>query len=634
MRGKGVLFGICFAAGLLRAASDPAYAGAAACGNCHVDQQRKWASSRHSKMVQPASASSVKGDFSRAKVTLRGAEYMLRERGGAFYITESYLTGKPQEHRVDYTLGNRRIQHYLTTLPSGRVIVLPPSWDILRKDWFHSFDIGDPDETSDVEVQVWNKNCYSCHVSREEKNFDPERNAYQTAWQDFGTNCERCHGPGSRHVANYSAAKPPTRPARDIVMQTRLDAARNTMVCAQCHSFRDIYVEGFSAGADYYDHFLPILEFSQPVDHDPAYWADGRTRRFSNDAFGLWQSECYLKGKATCVDCHVTPHEVEIERNPQLRPDANALCTRCHPAIGKALSAHTHHAPTSTGSSCVECHMPRTVLSIKAEIRDHSMSIPVPENTARHGIPNACNLCHRDRDAAWALARMNEWYKPDSRRKLMRRADAFAAARARDPEAVPKLLEILDMPSEGALVRGNAIGYLTAFPTDPRVFPALERALADSEPLVRALAALRINATSAAVKPLTRALGDSSAVVRVAAAVTLVSFGVRDLTGEDGARFESARQLFRARAQLNNDDAEQQLGAGKFYLLTGDAVSAIGSLEDSLKLDPEVPARYYLAYAYAQRGRVAEARKLLEAIAPADSQYARAQTLLKAIAPQ
>ncbi len=266
------------------AAGEPVYVGAAACAKCHADIHRKWSGSRHSKMVQPATTSAVQGDFSRRQVTLRGGDYLLRERNGEYYITESYLTGKPEEHRVDYTLGNRRIQHYLTTLPSGRVMVLPPSWDILRKDWFHSFDIGDPDETGDVMVQVWNKNCYSCHVSREEKNFDPKKDAYQTAWQDFGTNCERCHGPGSAHVANYSGATKLAGATRDIVVQTRLDASRNTMVCAQCHSFRDIYVQGFAAGADYYDYFLPIIEFSQPADHDPAYWPDGRTRRFSNDA--------------------------------------------------------------------------------------------------------------------------------------------------------------------------------------------------------------------------------------------------------------------------------------------------------------------------------------------------------------
>ena len=337
-------------------------------------------------MVQPATRTSVKGDFTRGKLQLRGAPYALRERDGVYYITESTLTGKPQEHRVDYTLGNRRIQHYLTTLSTGRVIVLAPSWDVLRKQWFHNFDIADPDETSEVLVQVWNKNCFSCHVSRQEKGYDNASNAYQTSWQDFGTNCERCHGPGSEHVAHYSAPAPPKGPARDIVLQTRLNAERNTMVCAQCHSFRDIYALGFAAGENYYDYFLPILEATQPVDKDPAYWPDGRTRRFSNDAFGLWQSECYLKGGLACTACHTAAHETEIERNPQLRPDANALCTRCHEAVGKTLTAHTHHAERSTGSSCVECHMPRTVQSIKAEIRDHSMSVPAPENTitARH----------------------------------------------------------------------------------------------------------------------------------------------------------------------------------------------------------------------------------------------------------
>ena len=170
-------------------AADAIYTGAAACAPCHADVQKHWAGSRHSKMVQPATKSSVRGDFTRGKITLRGETYQLTARNGAWYITESYLTGKPREHRIDYTLGNRRIQHYLTTLPDGRILVLPPSWDILRKQWFHNFDIGDPDESGEVEVQLWNKDCYSCHVSQEEKNFDPQKIEYKTNWLDFGVNC-------------------------------------------------------------------------------------------------------------------------------------------------------------------------------------------------------------------------------------------------------------------------------------------------------------------------------------------------------------------------------------------------------------------------------------------------------------
>src|SRR5215472_9050710 len=104
------------------AAGGGTYVGAAACIKCHAEQARKWSGSRHSKMLQPASATSVKGDFTRGAVTLRGLEYRVSQRDGTYFITESYLTGKPQEHRVDFTLGNRRIQHYLTRLESGRII--------------------------------------------------------------------------------------------------------------------------------------------------------------------------------------------------------------------------------------------------------------------------------------------------------------------------------------------------------------------------------------------------------------------------------------------------------------------------------------------------------------------------------
>jgi len=68
-----------------------------------------------------------------------------------------------------------------------------------------------------------------------------------------------------------------------IVNPARLDSTHSTMICAQCHSFRNIYVDGFKAGMNYY-YFLPVMEYRLPSSDDPAFWPDGRPRWFSNDA--------------------------------------------------------------------------------------------------------------------------------------------------------------------------------------------------------------------------------------------------------------------------------------------------------------------------------------------------------------
>lgn len=61
-------------------------------------------------------------------------------------------------------------------------------------------------------------------------------------------------------------------------------------------------------------------------------------------------------------------------------------------------------------------------------------------------------------------------------------------------------------------------------------------------------------------------------------------------------------------------------------------MNALGALESSLKLDPEVPAQYLLAYAHAERGEYAKAREVLQTIPANDPQYSKAQELLRAIA--
>lgn len=620
--------------------------GSGECVLCHEQSHDDWTSSRHSKMVQPALPGQVRGDFSVQRLSLRGEDYRVRRAGSKYFITESFFTGAPVEHSVDYTLGNRRIQHYLTTLEDGRVIVLPPTWDILRREWFHNLEIAAPDQREGiVPVQLWNKNCFGCHVSDQVKGFRPGENRYDTTWLDFGTTCERCHGPGSRHVDKYTNLDTyGDDPETHIVLQTRLDHQTNSMVCAQCHSFRDQMAFGFSAGDNYFDFFFPLLEYTQEASEDPTWYPDGKTRRFSTNSLGIWQSECFVVGGATCTGCHLDPHRPDIERNEQLLPTNNGLCTGCHEAIGADLTAHTFHPPESEGSSCVECHMPRSVTSIRAKMRDHSISIPSPVNTARFGVPNACNECHSAESAEWATARMDEWWGvTPRRRKIERRAEAYTGARALSREALDHLLAMSADEGEGPVNRANAAGHLGRYLADPATrkpaTAALLAAAGDPHPLVRGVASLKLgeigSTDSAEIRDtLVARVQDERRSVRMNAAISLLNLGIRPLTEEAEGSFELAKRLHAIRGNFFADDAPQQLNLGRLHVLDGNPAAAGRAFEQSYNLNAEQPGiRFFMAVTRLSQQRIPEAQDLLRSV-PADDPFAQeARNLLRRLEP-
>jgi predicted CXXCH cytochrome family protein len=635
--GSGRALGDAATAGV-PAVADASLVGASACASCHAAVHDAWTAGRHSKMLQPATSATVKGDFTQPPVTLSASRYAFRVEGGRFFITESYLTGKPQEHPIEYTLGSRRIQHYLTTLADGRMIILPPSWDVQRRQWFHNLEIVRPDEDPHTLVQQWNKSCVGCHVSGEEVNYTPTSASYATRWVDFGTSCERCHGPGSAHVEQYtrSAASRPIA-ERLIVRPTRLDAAASSTICAQCHSLRETIAPSFRAGADYYDYFQPVLEYQPTGDRDPAYWADGRPRRFSNDAAGLWQSECFRQGGATCTTCHRDVHTPDIEKNAQLAAADNALCTQCHRGIGERLTAHTQHAASSAGSACVECHMPKAVVSIKATMRDHTISAPAPENTVAFGIPNACTDCHRDKPAAWAVDAIAKGWPARRRPRLVARAEAFTGGRARSPAALDRLIAMAEDTHEAPWARANAVGYLRGY-TSAAASKALLAAAQSADPLVRstALAGLPAAFTAANKESLRAALlaglDDPRRAVRLSALAALVNAGAGRFDAGDESRFRRVSDEFAAKAALYPDNARIQNELGLVSVLGGNFDRAATALEVSLGLERDRPSTtFLLALARLGQGRNDDARALLNAVPRTDPYYAAAQERLKAL---
>jgi len=619
-------------------APEPArtYVGAEACRTCHQPMYETWKSGRHSKMLQPATAASVKGDFSKASVTLHGTSFPLRRANGEYFIT-SNLTGTEKEYRVEYTLGSRRIQHYLTTIGKGRIMVLEPSWDVQRREWFHNMDIVRPEQTDQRPVQQWNKHCVGCHVSRQQNDYRPATGEYATEWVDFGTSCERRHGPGSAHVEQYTraAGRAPAADVR-IVRPTRLDPKTSSMICAQCHTLRNVIDPDFQAGKDYYDYFMPRLEYDPRPGLDSPYWPDGRPRRFSNDAIGLWQSECFLRGGATCTSCHKDPHEPDIDRNPQLASSNNALCTGCHQEIGARVSAHTRHRADSAGSSCVECHMPKTVVSIKSTMRDHTISLPAPENTVAFGIPNACTECHADKKAPWAVGVLDSWWPRGRRTRLVKQAEAFTAARAKRPEALDRLIALAADDTAGPLVRANAVGYLRNY-TDARAGTALLVAAKAGHPAVRGVAISSLGQLAApdaaARSAVLAALDDPVRTVRIAALVSLVNLRGSALDPADEGRFFRVGREFARMEPLYRDDAAFERDMGVVHLLGGELGLAADAFQISLGLEPGRPsAKFLLAVTRLGQRRFDDARTLFQQVPASDPFYLSAQEHLKTLA--
>ncbi len=116
-----------------------------------------------------------------------------------------------------------------------------------------------------------------------------------------------------------------------------------------------------------------------------------------------------------CIDCHDS-HGSRHRSMTIKSAETNALCLTCH-APGKSagldykiLSEHTHHVPTSLGSRCIECHMPKTGKnSVAGESRNHTFDFISPADTVKYGVPNSCNGCHADKTPQWAVSELKNW---------------------------------------------------------------------------------------------------------------------------------------------------------------------------------------------------------------------------------
>ena len=492
--------------------TDPAYVGSAACQRCHTDEYDSWKNTLHIQMTKPIAEARVEGDFRPGThVEQNGRSYTMERKDGRYIVTVASEGHAAEKFAVDYTLGARRFQGYLSTLPDGRIYVLPVFWHNESKRWIDWKEIAPvPDHPKEDLRQIWNISCVNCHATNLARNYDPATKHYKSSWTEMGVGCEACHGPGSAHVAiaaewDKDPMHAPTRPTVEqlqIFSPAKATPRQTFDACGYCHGNKTNVFFGFRPGDRYEDFALPFL-VSQPIpENDPQgdFWPDGRPSRFDRPQ-AVMESGCFQRGQATCTSCHQmhgkgNAHMLKVaveDANGRRTRESDTLCTQCHKVPGRPggsggsggaelsrqsreaekadaavereasaerWTSHTHHAADSQGSRCIECHMSDVNWRLFTRRRDHTFQPPVPELTARYGAPNACTTCHEDKSPEWAAKTMDAWYgNRDRRDAIVRMADTMYRAGSDDVAALPDVARLASDRSNGATIRASAAEF-------------------------------------------------------------------------------------------------------------------------------------------------------------------------------
>lgn len=598
------------------------FAGSQTCRECHAPQFELWQDSHHALAMQEATPDTVLGDFSGVEFQYFDVTSTFFKGDGNFLVRTDNADGELEVFTVKYTFGVTPLQQYLLEMPNGHLQVLPVAWDTRSsaeggQRWYHIYSQEfitheDPLHWTGRE-QNWNYMCAECHSTDLQKNYSMESESFETTWAEINVGCEACHGPASRHVARARSGSGGAGLTVDLDDSGRAVWQMNTATgiaersellmrppqqpdaCGRCHARRSLATGDYEFGKPLHDTHVPALldEF--------LYYPDGQILEEVYVYGSFLQSRMYQAG-VSCSDCH-DPHSARLKTSGA----ASEICSTCH--LPQKFSSADHHKHSANAVQCVDCHMAsRTYMGVD-DRRDHSFRIPRPDLTISTGSPNACNLCHDDRDALWALRAVDAWYGDSHETHY---AEAIHAGRIRSPLANELLIRAISNSDYPGIARATALSLLRP-PYSGAIVSEIRRNLPNPDSLIRsaALSALSGVAPELIVEWAAVLLTDPVRSVRIEAA-RIVSPLQASLPNEFLRVFQRANEE-RIAAQLAiAERPEAHMNLGNVYMEAGDAPRAEAAFRLALRLEPRATAaRVNLAELYARTGRGEDAEQLL-----------------------
>ena len=401
------------------------------CQPCHAEIFRSYQQVAMGRAFYKPSAENVIEDYTTNNHFFHppsNRHYRMLQRNGKFFQRRYQLDDQGREKNVfelevTHIMGSgNHARTYLNLAENGVLRQLPVSWYSQGKGWGMSPGY-DHARHDDFRRRVGHS-CMFCHNGYPRLPEPSDRYGQQSRFPrelPSGIDCQRCHGPGSRHVDLLSGGGAAMKAVRAaIVNPTRLSPERQMDVCMQCHvqsSLGNLGDRVRRAGRSVYS-FRPGESLDDYIVHFDLLGPDpGKpVERFEIDstAYRLLQSACYResRGAMTCTTCH-DPHRTP--RGPEAVRHFRQRCMSCHPG----LSDQDHPQPAQ--SDCLPCHMPRrrTEDAVHVVMTDHwirsrppqrDLLAPLEEDRTPHQGAVVLNdpeaLPASEREIYWGLAQI------------------------------------------------------------------------------------------------------------------------------------------------------------------------------------------------------------------------------------
>jgi predicted CXXCH cytochrome family protein len=515
------------------------------------------------------------------------------------------------EAEVDFVIGSgNHSRTYLHRTSRNTLIELPLAW-YAEKGGYWAMNPGYDRPDHQGRRRLIGDDCMFCHNSYPQIPAESERglDPVFTSMPE-GIDCQRCHGPGERHVALASNPKTSRGDVRAaIVNPARLNADRQMEVCLQCHLETTSFplpnsIVRYERAPLSYRPGEPLqdfmLHFDRAVGRDP----DDRFE-IAGSAYRMQRSACFQKsnGALRCTTCH-DPHDVP---RGQAAERYTAVCRQCHGAAFGRLVASGKH---TSSNDCVGCHMPkrRTEDAVHVVMTDHYIQRRKPARDLLADIAERPGdqdpyrgevvlyypktLPHPEDELYLAVAQVEQ-----SSNLSGGVARLEAAIEKYHPERADYYMQLANAwRANGQLERAIPV-YQEALRRNPKSIGALQSL---------ALCWMSTREQARAVEILSRALE--------AAPRNAITWQLLGTANVEQGKLREAVAAFQRATELDAEMPEAYNSLGGIWLRTGDLTRSEPALRKAIELDPNyTQAHNNLANLLAGSGRFEEARYHFEA---------------------